>query len=429
MNEKFKKFLASKNISEADFATKTAQEMGALYNEFYQKELENKAEKADIPNIEESLKGYLKEDAIEALKTQLTEMQESVNQMKDQTNGIPLETIEKQVAEFVEKNYEKIKTMQSSGQGFVEFQVKAVGNMTTGSASYPVAAPALSGPQQAPAQNVNLRTDSVWNMTSNLNTSLAAYPYTETVPKDGDYTFVAEGVAKPQIDFKIETRYASPVKLAAWVKLTEESVQDIAGLQSIATDYLRKKHDRKRAKSILTGDGIAPNPKGATKYGRAFVAGDMALAVTNPNFMDVINAAITDIYITHNYEDEMNYMANIVLVNPVDFFLNLVSAKDANGIPLYPTASLYNQVTIGGATIMPDEDIPAGKIFVADMSKYNTTNYMSYTVKIGWVNDDFIKNQFVILGESRFHAFVKKLDEQAFLYDDIDTIKTAITAA
>ena len=61
------------------------------------------------------------------------------------------------------------------------------------------------------------------------------------------------------------------------------------------------------------------------------------------------------------------------------------------------------------------------------MSKYNTTNYMPYTVKIGWVNDDFIKNQFVILAESRFHAFVKKLDEQAFIYDDIATIKTAIT--
>jgi hypothetical protein len=52
---------------------------------------------------------------------------------------------------------------------------------------------------------------------------------------------------------------------------------------------------------------------------------------------------------------------------------------------------------------------------------------MPYTVKIGWVNDDFIKNQFVILAESRFHAFVKKLDEQAFIYDDIATIKDAIT--
>ncbi len=123
----------------------------------------------------------------------------------------------------------------------------------------------------------------------------------------------------------------------------------------------------------------------------------------------------------------MPYMANLVLVNPVDFYINLVSAKDLNGLPLYPNASLFNQVVIGGVTIMPEESIAVGKIFVADMSKYNTTNYMPYTVKIGWVNDDFIKNQFVILAESRFHAFVKKLDQQAFIYDDFATIKTAIT--
>jgi hypothetical protein len=122
-------------------------------------------------------------------------------------------------------------------------------------------------------------------------------------------------------------------------------------------------------------------------------------------------------------------MANLVMVNPNDFFIQLVSAKDKQGLPLYPSASLFNQVNIGGVTIIPEESITAGKIFVADMSKYNTTDYEGYNVTIGWVNDDLIRNQFVILAESRMHAFVKKLDEQAFIYDDIDTIKTAITKA
>jgi hypothetical protein len=152
----------------------------------------------------------------------------------------------------------------------------------------------------------------------------------------------------------------------------------------------------------------------------------MAGAIENPNMMDVINAVATDIYTTHNYEDEMEYMPSLVALNPVDFFVQFTAAKDGNGLPLYPTASLFNTVNIGGMTIIPTRDIPAGKIFAADMSKYNTTNYVGYTVKIGWINDDFIKNQFVILGESRFHAFVKKLDEQAFVYDDIATIKEAI---
>ncbi|RZK45846.1 MAG: hypothetical protein EOO97_00390 [Pedobacter sp.] len=280
----------------------------------------------------------------------------------------------------------------------------------------------------APPTRVNLRTTITDGLVTTFNTSLAAYPYTESVPKDGNYAFVAEGTAKPQIDFKIETRYASPVKAAAWEHLTEESVQDIPGLRSIALGYLKDKHDLFKQRGILFGNGTSPNPKGATLYGRAFSAGGMANRVRFVNFMDVINAGITDIYTTHNYQDETPYMASLVLVNPIDFFIELVSAKDELGRPLYPQAGLFNRVQIGGVTIIPEEDIPEGKIFIADMSKYFVSNYVGYTVKIGWINDDFIKNQFVILGESRFHAFVKRLDQQAFIYDDIETIRTAISA-
>ncbi len=61
------------------------------------------------------------------------------------------------------------------------------------------------------------------------------------------------------------------------------------------------------------------------------------------------------------------------------------------------------------------------------MSKYNVSNYIPYTVRIGFINDQFITNKFTMVGESRHHAFVKELDKQAFIYDDIDTIITAIT--
>ena len=370
-------------------------------------------------------------EAAKAAKDEFNELKETVNQIKENTSkdGFAGNTLIGQVQKFIQENHAKIKSIAKAGSGLVEFAIgadKAVADITTAS-GVNTNPPNITGTQQAPLDNVNLREIPVLGLTSNINTSLAAYPYTEAKPKDGDYAFVAEGAAKPQIDFTWETNYAKPVKAAAWIRLTEEAVQDVAGLQSVATDYLLKKHNLKKARGILFGDGNAPNPKGATEYGRVFSAGDLALAVESPNFMDVINAAITDIATTHNYEDEMPYMANLVLINPVDFYIQLVSAKDTQGHPLYPQASLFNRVTIGGVTIQPEESIPAGKIFVADMSKYNTTNYVPYSVKIGWINDDFIKNQFVILGESRFHAFVKKLDEQAFIYDDIETIKAAIT--
>ena len=400
----------------AELEAMSAQELDAY------KKLEKAHEKAEADKaVKEAV-----EKATEPLIEQVKGLQEDVMAVKEQATDKVLESYAEQLTKAIKENHEKIKEISKAGSGVVEITLKAVADITTAN-GVNTSPPAITGTQQAPLQNVNLREMGILPLTNNFNTSLAAYPYTEAKPKDGDYAFLAEGAIKPQIDFSWETNYAKPVKVAAWERLTEESVQDVAGLESVARDFLFKKHNLKKSKGILSGDGIAPNPKGATTYGRVFSAGPLALAVVSPNFMDVVNACITDIYTTHNYQDEMPYMASLVLVNPSDFYIQLVSAKDLNGLPLYPQAGLFNQVVIGGVTIVPEESIPAGKIFVCDMTKYNTTNYMPYTVKIGWVNDDFIKNQFVILGESRFHAFVKKLDEQAFIYDDIATIKTAIT--
>lgn len=368
-----------------------------------------KAEPADYATLKEEHVGLMAE--IKALKE----------------NGGRHQSREEQLNKFLNDNFDKIKAIKAAGSGFVEFEFKAPATITTGSVANPDGIPTMAGVNMAPPSNVNYRNAIVSSLVSTINTDSSVYAYTESIPKDGDFAFVAEGATKPQIDLKVETRYAEPVKIAAWEKLTEEAVRDIPSMQSIATDFLRKRHDLRKQKGILFGDGISPNPKGVTVYAKPFTAGSLANSVVNPNFMDVINAAITKIYTTHNYQDEMPYMASIVMVNPIDFYVELVSAKDGYGRPLYPDASLFNRVNIGGVTIIPEEDVPSGKILVADLSRYNITNWVPYTVKIGWVNDDFIKNQFVILGESRFHAFVKKLDENAFIYDDIATIKSAIT--
>ena len=403
------------------FVEKTTSELEAMTPE------QLDAYKADLKaNQKAELSKEIK-SAVETAQKNLEDFlgNEISNQLKEKgTQEIP--TFKSEINKFISENAEKINSIRKAGSGVVEFEVsKAV--IEVANATLPVAAPALQGVQVAPPSRANFRTAVINSMVTTIPTTQASYAYTETLPLSGDFGFVAEKGTKPNIDLKFETRYAAPVKVAAHMVLTEEAVQDIPNLQAIAYDFLRQKHDLKKEKGIVLGDGISPNPKGATVFGRAFSAGPLALSVTAPNFMDVVNACITDIYTTHNFTDEMPYMANIVLVNPNDFFIQLVSAKDNQGLPLYPSASLFNQVNIGGVTIMPHEDIVAGKIFVADLSKYNTTEYMGYTVKIGWINDDFIKNQFCIVGESRFHAFVKKLDEQAFIYDTIATIKTAIT--
>lgn len=333
-----------------------------------------------------------------------------------------------QFKDFLDENKTQLDLIKANKSGVIEFVPKAVGNITTGSGT-DIDTPTLD--VSTNLGSFNLRNDNaLLSLCSVSSTNKPSYNYTEMTPKEGGYGFVLEGGTKPQIDFKWENRYTTPKKAAAHERLTEESITDYPRLMSVAKEYLLKQHDLFKVANIFFAAGTGDLPTGATVYGRTFVAGTMAdwFAAGTSNFMDVVNAIITDIYTTQNFVDESAYEANIVLISPIDFYKQLVSAKDTRGLPLYPQAGLFNQVKIGGVTIKPWIKIPVGKIFVADMSKYHIVNYVPFTIRIGWINDQFITNEFSMVGESRFFQYVKNLDQAAFVYDDIATVQAAITA-
>lgn len=365
------------------------------------------------------------EKAIKAVEKQGQALQDFIDdQAKKQ-----VKTFVAKFGVFLKENKDEITKIYKSGSGEVEFNPfvgKVVGDITTASGTDEDTVPTVMGAQLG---SFNFRNDNdLLNLCTVSSTSSAAASYTDMLPKDGNYTFVLEGGTKPQIDFSWETRYLTPKKIAAHEILTEEAVTDYTRLESVAKEYLKKKHDLFKVNSVFFAAGTGSLPTGATVYGRTFVAGDMADILPNGTvkFMDVVNAAITDVYVTQNFADEAHYQPNVVMISPVDFFIQFQAAKDGNGLPLYPQASLFNTVTIGGVTIKPWIKIPAGKIFVADMSKYHIINYVPFSIRIGWINDQFITNKFTMVGESRFFQYVKNLDQAAFIYDDIATILAAI---
>jgi hypothetical protein len=385
-------------------------------------------------------------EAVEELTASMIKQGEAMLEFNKREKELVVEDFGKQYSDFLVKNEDEITKIVGQKHGILKFEPESyvnsedAKNIQDGLEARKVVGPierangtvvgAIPPNNDTVMQNIRYRNDQRFiNVCSTVSTNSFSYPYTEGEPKEGGYGEVLEGGTKPQIDFAWVNRYVTPFKIAAYEVLTEEAAQDIPRLVSVGRKFLRDRHGLYKANQIYfgAGDGITAI-EGATVAARAFSAGAMATAVTAPNFMDVVNACVTDIYTTHNYVDETPYMANITMVNPVDFYLELVAAKDSRGLPLYPQASLFNQVNIGGMTIVPWEKIPAGQIFVADMSKYNLTNWVPYSVSIGWINDQFITNEFTMLGESRFHAFIKNHDLQAFIYDSIATIKTAISA-
>lgn len=357
-------------------------------------------------------------EALEKANTAIAEVGETLEEFLAKQAAEYVETFDKQFKAFLTENKEAIAKLKTQKSGIITFIPKAAEDITTGSGTINRTNMNIDNDQSLSGGFNLANYQFVDNMVTVLSTNTESFPYTELKPKEGNFEWVAEGAEKPKIDFTWVTNYAKPIKVAAYEILTDEVVRDVPRMMSTAKDYLKRKHDISRSKKII---------EIAIAEARTFNAGAMAAKIVEPTFMDVVNAVVTDVYTVHAYEDEAHYIPNVVMINPMDFFINFVSAKDSEGKPLYPTASLFSSITIGGIKIIPTRLIPTGKLFVADMKYFNVTRWESYSVSIGWINDQFIHNKFTMLGESRMHAFIKEHQKGVFVYDDFDTVKTAIT--
>ena len=201
-----------------------------------------------------------------ALKTQGEALQEFIDNQKAQYNSN--KTWEDAFEDFLSDNKDELEQIVKSKTGEVEFifdaplQEKVVGDITTGSGGDVSAAPEN---HNTVLSRIKLRDDNpLINMCNVIRTARASFPYTETYPKEGDYSFVAEGIEKPQMDFQWAVRYAEPFKIAAYEIFTEEVIRDIPRVMDTAKGYLKDKHDLFKANAIYFAAGTAGLPTGAT---------------------------------------------------------------------------------------------------------------------------------------------------------------------
>ena len=178
---------------------------------------------------------------------------------------------------------------------------------------------------------------------------------------------------------------------------------------------MREKHDLFKESVVYTY--IAAN---STTF---VTPSPLADSVLMPTIMDVVNAMQLQIINTPNYTDEPDFFGDVVLMNVADFYKYFGAAKDAFGRPLFENGYQGGRTfNYNGYTFVATTRIAAGSIELMDSTKIDVTTYSPYRVEIGWVNDDFIKNQFVILGESRGHIVIKNHDKRAFVKGVIATI-------
>lgn len=414
------------------FEKKSAAEIAAMSADDQEKYITAKeshdleVRKGEIENATEPMKKDLL--AIKAGQDttvkQLKEVADSVVSLEEILKGgfNGGQTLEKTVEDWVTENHEKIKTAFKSGAGKLDLStIKAPALVTTANGTLPTALPANFAAESLGVDRIALRRPYLFDIVRNLNTNKATFAYIEAVPGEGDFTVVAEGGTKPQLDIDWVTRYATPVKFAGWIKVTEEVVEDIPRLRDTIVSYLKDKHDIFKDNQIFAAINTAAT---------AYTAGSLTGTVTDPNIIDVVNALQVQILNAPNYTDEPDFYADTVLLNPIDFFKYFATVKDAMGRNLYSDQMMLGgSMVYNGLRFISTKQVTAGNIIVFDSTKVNLTEYIGYHVEIGWVNDDFIKNQFVILGESRGHIYITNHDKRAFAKGSIATIVADLTKA
>jgi hypothetical protein len=63
---------------------------------------------------------------------------------------------------------------------------------------------------------------------------------------------------------------------------------------------------------------------------------------------------------------------------------------------------------------------------VGDLNQFNVDIYEDFTLKMGWINDDLIHNQFTIVGEIRFHDYISTARRTAIMYGNAKYIAETI---
>lgn len=387
--------------------------------------------KEDITRaIEEKMKTYegLDANALKNIVSDFEDMKAEHMKMKNELARKASRT-KKTLKSEIHKafnNEEALKELERVARqksGFVElFSTKAVGPVTTANVSTDTGGNALLDLINADdLKGLNLRDPFIEEFATVTRTSKPVYTYADYVPKEGSVTFKGQGGTKTQLDLNVEVKTVTPKKAAGYMIHSTEVIQDVPRMESESRTLLLKKYLLRRQNGILFGDGLGDNPVGVATVAQAFNPASWTGDSTLDNLHDKIIAAANQIYMESNYDDEVPNFPNVAFVNPADFAdLRLTKATGVGY--LFPGFTIFNDRSIDGIAVVPKKEIPSGKLLIGDFTKLNIVNYVDYTVSMGWINDQYIKNLFTMVGEGRFYTVIRSLDEIAFLYDDLSNI-------
>ena len=342
---------------------------------------------------------------IESQKGEIERVIEQVQKLEEK--GVKLRNLNPEKKSFIDfvKGNDKYQALAQKSQSCAEIEVTksdmasmAETKVTSAGLVAPQYDPVIQG---APRQNLLIR-----DLIPTTPVTGTSFTYFKELLHTMGAGMVAEGMAKPTSNVTFEQVTDIVKKIAVWMPVTDEALDDVPQLYSYIQELLRYDLELKREGQLLKGDGTGNNLNGIMTQATVF---DPALSKATDTAIDTVRRAI------YQARKQSKLAADAVVMSDLDW-MNIELQKDGENRYLFAnlqglvTPVLWGRPIVASDSMDEGDGSTTGGEFLTGSFQRGARIYdrMGFTIKVGMINDDFIKNQRAILVEERLGLAVRK---------------------
>lgn len=342
------------------------------------------------------------------IETQKGEIERIIEQVQIlEEKGVKLRNLNPEKKSFIDfvKGNDKYQALSQKSQNCAEIEVTksdmasmAETKVTSAGLVAPQYDPVIQG---APRQNLLIR-----DLIPTTPVTGQSFTYFKELLHTLGAGMVAEGAAKPTSNVTFEQVTDIVKKIAVWMPVTDEALDDVPQLYSYIQELLRYDLELKREGQLLKGDGTGNNLNGIMTQATVF---DPTLSKATDTAIDTVRRAI------YQARKQSKLAADAVVMSDLDW-MNIELQKDGENRYLFAnlqglvTPVLWGRPIVASDSMDEGDGSTTGGEFLTGSFQQGARIYdrMGFTIKVGMINDDFIKNQRAILVEERLGLAVRK---------------------
>ena len=236
----------------------------------------------------------------------------------------------------------------------------------------------------------------ILDLIDTAQTSSNVIVYLQQEPFVNSAATVAEGAEKPEASLNVERVTEIVEKIAVALPVTDEQLADVPQARSFIDSQLSFMVREELEQQILTGDGTSPNLHGLLAADRLAAGGGgvQTQALGGDTVPDAVYKAIVKVRVTGRDEP------TAAVFHPNDW-TPVRLLKTSDGMYIWGPPMDPGPERIWGLRVVQTTGMSEGTGLVGNFRRAILFQREGLTMKVGYVDDQFIKNTQTILAELR----------------------------